>query len=83
MDAVTCADFIYEIATMRDESGMLFCYRYTVYQRGPKQQRLLYGFKATVGEAKRIAETYVQIAAEAWKLYYAPVVPETGTGVTA
>jgi hypothetical protein len=62
--------FDYQIATMCDMTGAVI-YRYTVYQREPKEERLLYGFKETQEEARRIAESYTRIAAEAWKQHHA------------
>jgi hypothetical protein len=68
MRAVDGGDFDYAIAAMCSRTGALG-YRYTVYQRSPKEQRLLCGFKETQEEAERIAETYTKIATEAWKQY--------------
>jgi L-rhamnose mutarotase len=66
MRAVDGGDFDYAIAAMCSKTGALG-YRYTVYQRSPREQRLLFGFKETQEEAERIAEAYTRIAAEAWK----------------
>ena len=66
MQAVDNGDFGYLVETISNRAGGVI-YRYTVYQRAPKEQQLLYGFEPTWEEAERIAARYTQIASGACK----------------
>ena len=68
MQSLESADFGYQVEAISDRAGAVI-YRYTVYQRAPKEQRLLFGFERTLEEAERIAATYTQIALGAYKRY--------------
>jgi hypothetical protein len=66
MQSLASPDFGYLVEGISTRAGAII-YRYTVFQRAPTQQQLLYGFEETREEAEHIAARYTQIASGACK----------------